>query len=125
MHPSNQAGEKPNGPGAIIGIGEHARRCAKIEEWKPTEQEFQIYARHLRGETQSKIAGSLGVSQQAISEAYRRTRAWLARTEFENACEVRREIDFQYRIIIEEAMQAWDRSKSGKLTEVETVNGET
>lgn len=104
----------------LMTKADHASRSGR-DEFVPTHQELEIYERHLRGEPYSSIGKSFEIDQGTACRAYQRTKKWIINQRSEEVFESRREVEEQYRWIIDECALAWHKSKEIQIVETNKV----
>jgi DNA-binding CsgD family transcriptional regulator len=88
-------------------------------------REAQIWALRLKGHTQVRIAGELGIHQGTVSKILGRVSTRVARQLHREIAQRKAEQVFQLEHVAQEAMEAWERSKrAATVVQKRTAAGE-
>lgn len=90
----------------------------------PSPRDADIFRRVvLRGERMTVVARDFGLSKQRVHAIYERSRRLAFEELAEDFSEHRRQTLLRLEHVYGEAMDAWERSKAGRLSETETATG--
>lgn len=92
------------------------KRDTRLKREKALEETERL---HLRGWSQNKIAKKLGVSQPQVCQDIKTIRERYKQEQMEHRAVYVREKINQLRVVMDEAWEAWERSKRDALKKVE------
>lgn len=104
------------------GNGKHT---AKVKPWEPTARQWAIYEAVTRGGSYRTVGAEFSVSHSAVALTCGKIDDLLALQYMDKIRRLRARHTQTLEVIVDEAMQAWERSKSLAITETVETEGIT
>jgi len=102
------------------GIGKHTR---KVKPWEPSARQWAMYEAVTRGGSYRTVGAAFAVSHAAVGEMCGKIDDLLALHYMDKIRRLRARHTQTLEVIVDQAMQAWERSKAIAITETVETEG--
>lgn len=89
--------------------------------WEPSVQQLEMYRDYVNGDTHPEIGARLELTAAAVCHTVRKVTNWLWETTFDDIRDIKAVQVSRFMLIYREAMDAWNKSKDGKVSETKSI----